>query len=63
MAHYISLEESPKIWAEKIIESVSINMNCRRSYASEVLKTGFDSQNEALRLQKFYIDAISSTSN
>lgn len=63
MAHYISLEESPKIWAEKIIESVSINMNCRRSYASEVLETGFDSQNEALRLQKFYIDAISSTSN
>ena len=58
MAHYIGLDESPEIWADKIIEVVSNNIGNRRSYATEVMESGFDSHNEALRLQQFYEDAL-----
>lgn len=58
MAHYISLEDSPKVWADKIINAVTENMKCRKSFDAEVLNAGFDSQNEAIRLQKLYADLI-----
>lgn len=63
MAHYIGLEESPNSWADQIIEEVTKNIKHRRSYATEVSKAGFDSKTEALRLQRFYIDAINSVSH
>lgn len=58
LANYIGLNESADIWAEKIITIVNNNMPKRRSYAQEVKDAGFDSQSEALRMQKFYIESI-----
>lgn len=58
LAHYIGLEETSDIWADKIIAVVNDYMPKRRSYAAEVKKNGFDSSNEAFRLQNFYLSKI-----
>ena len=57
LAHYIGLEESPVIWAVKVVEDY---MPKRRSYAAEVKINGFDSKSEALRMQSFYLAQINS---
>lgn len=58
LAYYIGLEETPNIWANKIVKVVNGHIHKRRSYVAEVIKNGFDSSNEALRLQKFYLAKI-----
>jgi len=58
LAHYIGLEESPDIWADKIIKVTNNNMPIRRSYAEEVKRNGFDSKNEAIRMQNLYFSKI-----
>lgn len=58
MAQFISLRTPVSEWAKQIVTSVEKNIPIRRSYAKEVAKAGFDSKSEALRLQKFYFDAI-----
>lgn len=58
MAHFISLRTPASEWARQIVEVVDKNIPVRRSYAIEVAQAGFDSKSEALRLQKFYFDAI-----
>ena len=58
LAHYIGLEESSDIWADKIVEVINDYMPKRRSYVVEVKKNGFDSSNEALRMQDFYFAKI-----
>lgn len=58
MAHFISLRTPASEWARQIVEVVDKNIPVRRSYAREVAQAGFDSKSEALRLQKFYFDAI-----
>ena len=60
LAHYIGLEESPVIWADKIVKVVEDYMPKRRSYAAEVKINGFDSKSEALRMQSFYLAQINS---
>ena len=55
---FIDLKDGAAAWAEKIIPIVAENMSKRRSHAKEVLEAGFDSNTEALRMQKFYIDAL-----
>ena len=58
LAHYISLDKKPQKWAEEIIEVVNLNMKKRRSFVTEVKNAGFDSKNEAERLQKFYFSNL-----
>ena len=58
LAHYIGLEETPNMWANKILKVVNNYMYNRRSYVSEIIENGFDSSNEALRLQNFYLAKI-----
>ena len=58
MAHFISLKTPASEWARLIVEVVDRNIPVRRSYAMEVALAGFDSKSEALRLQKYYFDAI-----
>lgn len=58
MAMYISLNTPVEEWADKIITKVNNNIKIRRSYAAEVKAAGFDSQSEAERMQKFYLDAL-----
>lgn len=55
LAYYIGLDESPDVWAEKIIEKTKANMPIRRSHTDDIKKNGFDSYSEAHRLQKFYL--------
>lgn len=39
LAYYIGLEETPNIWANKIVKVVNGHIHKRRSYVSEVIKT------------------------
>lgn len=58
LGHFIALSESVDLWADKIIKAVKVNMPVRRSYAKEVADAGFDSASEAMRMQRYYFDAI-----
>lgn len=58
LANYISLNETPENWANKIIAVTANNIPQRRSYADEIKKNGFDSYSEAERLQNFYLSKI-----
>ena len=58
MAQFVSLKTPASEWAKKIVATVEKNIPVRRSYAKEVAAAGFDSKSEALRLQKYYFDAI-----
>lgn len=58
LAHYICLDETAAVWAEKIIPIVNNNINIRCSHTDEIVDSGFDSHSESLRLQQFYINAI-----
>lgn len=58
MAHFISLKTPTSEWARQIVTTTEQNIPVRKSYAMEVAAAGFDSESEALRLQKYYFDAI-----
>lgn len=58
LGHFISLEETPEFWADKVLEAVQKNMHIRKNHINEIKKQGFDSIEEAKRLQQFYFDAI-----
>ena len=58
LGHYIALSESVDVWADEILKACRKNMPIRRSYAKEVSDAGFDSASEAMRMQKYYFDAI-----
>jgi len=58
LANYISLDEKPDMWADKIIKVVNEYMPKRRSYTKEIKDSGFDSSCEALRMQNYYIDKL-----
>ena len=58
MAEFVSLKTPAMEWAKKIVAKVEKNIPVRRSYSKEVAAAGFDSKSEALRLQKYYFDAI-----
>ena len=58
LAHYIGLDESASVWADKIIGAVNENLDKRRSFADEVKKNGFDSHSEAMRMMNFYLNKI-----
>lgn len=58
MAQFISLKTPATEWAKQIVDMVGKNIPVRKSFVDEVAKAGFDSKSEALRLQKYYFDAI-----
>ena len=58
LGHFLKLSDSPKKWAEELIKAMKDNIPVRRSRAEDVAKAGFDSASEALRLQKYYMDAL-----
>lgn len=58
LGHFIGLDESVEVWADEMIKAMKENMPIRRSHAKEVCEAGFDSASEAMRMQKFYFDAI-----
>lgn len=59
LAHYISLESSAQEWAKYIVDTIENNVSDRTTAYQQVIETGFDSKNEALRLQQYYEDRIS----
>ena len=58
LAYYIGLDKSPDDWADVIIKKVNENIPVRRNHADDVKKNGFDSHQEALRMQEFYFNSI-----
>lgn len=58
LGYFIDLNDSEDFWADEILKVVKTNVFKRRSYAKEVAESGFDSKFEALRMQKYYFDAI-----
>lgn len=58
LGHFIGLEKSEDYWADEMLKAMKDNMPVRRSYAKEVAEAGFDSANEAKRLQKYYFTAL-----
>lgn len=58
LGHFLKLNDSPEKWADELIKAMKENMPIRKSRAKDVAKAGFDSASEALRLQKYYMDAL-----
>lgn len=58
LGHFIGLDESTDTWANEILKACKENMPIRSSHAKEVREAGFDSDSEAKRMQKYYLDAI-----
>ena len=63
LGHFIALSESEEVWADEMLKAMKENMPKRRSHVKEVAEAGFDSVSEALRLQKYYFDAMDRGSN
>ena len=58
LGHFIDLSESVDVWADEILRITKMNIAVRKSYAKEVANAGFDSASEALRMQKYYLNAV-----
>lgn len=58
MGRFVPLDAGAEGWAEAVVPFTLKNMQERRSYVDEVIKAGFDSTTEALRMQRFYEDAV-----
>ena len=58
LGHFIDLSASNEYWAEQILVACKTNIPRRRSYAKGVAKSGFDSKEEAVRLQRYYFDLL-----
>lgn len=58
LGHFISLDKSDEYWAEEILRACKENQMIRRSHATEVRHAGFDSADEAIRMQNYYFMAI-----
>lgn len=57
-AHYISLDSSAEEWAKEIVSIMNKPQSDRTNAYKQVIASGFDSKNEAMRLQKYYEDRI-----
>lgn len=58
LGHFIDLSESVDVWADEILRITKMNIAVRKSHAKEVANAGFDSASEALRMQKYYLNAV-----
>lgn len=43
LGHFIALDDSDDVWADRILKACRANMPIRRSHAKEVAAAGFDS--------------------
>lgn len=58
LAYYISLEKTADKWADYILDTLKHNNSMRSLACNQVKQAGFDSKNEAMRLQSFYLDCL-----
>jgi len=58
LGHFIALNVDVDVWADEILKACRANKPIRRSYAKEVATAGFDSESEALRMQRYYMEAV-----
>lgn len=58
LAYYISLEKTADEWADYILDTLKKNHIKRDLAYNQVKQAGFDSKNEAMRLQSFYLDRL-----
>ena len=57
LVHRRSLEESPEIWAQTVVQCVS---TCRSSPSAQIADAGFDIFENARKLEQFYIERSAS---
>lgn len=57
LIHYLSLNMSPKHWADEVLNG-RIDEKDRRDHRSEIVRAGFDIQTTAERLYAFYTDVM-----
>ena len=58
LGRFIELKESEDYWADEILKAIKTNISERKGRVEELCVAGFDSANEANRLQKYYFSAI-----
>lgn len=58
LGHFIGLDVPAEAWADEILSAVKENIPVRRSRAEDIVKQGFDSATEAVRLQNYYLAAV-----
>lgn len=58
LVQFISLKESPKFWAERVLEKVGYP---RKDMCSEIASAGFDVKTVAEELQEFYLNCAGSS--
>lgn len=59
LAYYISLEKTADKWADYILDTLKQKHFIRNLACNQVKQAGFDSKNEAIRLQSFYENCLS----
>jgi len=52
LAHYIPLDETPKVWAEKICRNATVE---RVDMSEQVKKAGYDIKEEIRKIEEFYL--------
>lgn len=58
LGYFISLKTSPQYWAHQILNVTTRHIPLRKSMAAQVKDHGFDSYNEAYRLQLYYLNTL-----
>ncbi|MCF0231658.1 MAG: DUF4422 domain-containing protein, partial [Enterococcus sp.] len=58
---FIGLDQSATQWAETVLEKTKTAMLTRRDRSEEVKEAGFDSAEEAKKLERFYLQEIRNT--
>ena len=54
MSYFIGLNKSPQEWAGKIVKELDKHIRKRRGRANELKADGFDSTEEAKKLENYY---------
>ena len=60
-AHYIDLAQPAENWAKYIVETMNNQGVDRNKAYRQIITAGFDSRNEALRLQQYYEEKVRTT--
>jgi hypothetical protein len=58
LSYFIKLNKSPREWAEKILKETSRHISQRRQRTEEIKAAGFDSAEEARRLESYYSKVV-----
>lgn len=58
LSYFIELNKSPRVWAEKILNETNRHISYRRQRTEDIKAAGFDSAEEARRLESYYNEVV-----